>query len=49
MSARTIDDCGFGVSIEQMSIEGYAAVFALLHATPGIRLGSGDFREASDR
>jgi hypothetical protein len=48
MSTRTIDDSGFGVSIEEMSSEDYDAVFALLQATPGIRLGSADCREAMD-
>lgn len=32
-----------------MSSEDYYAVFALLQATPGIRLGSADCREAMDR
>jgi hypothetical protein len=41
MSTRTIDD-GFGVSIEEMSSEDFDAVFGLLQATPGIRLGSAD-------
>ena len=37
------------MSIGQMSIEDYDAVFALLQATPGIRLGSADCREAMER
>ena len=49
MSTRTIDDGGFGVSIEEMSTEDCDAVFALLQATPGIRLGSADCPEAMDR
>ena len=48
MSTRAIDDGGFGVSIEEMSTEDYDPVFALLQATPGIRLGSADRREAMD-
>lgn len=49
MSTRTIDDDRFGVSIEEMSTDDYDAVFALLQATPGIRLGSANSREAMDR
>jgi hypothetical protein len=47
-SCRAIDAGGFGVSIEKMSTEDYDPVFALRQATPGIRLGSADRREAMD-
>lgn len=49
MPTRAIEDGVPGLSITEMSIAEYEAVYALLQSTPGIRLSSADSREMIER
>lgn len=49
MSALRTDHGACKVSIEEMSIGEYDAVYALLHSTPGIRLRAADSHAAIER
>jgi N-acetylglutamate synthase len=49
MSTPLVEEQVSDVSIKEMSITDYDAVYGLLRATPGIRLRSADSREAVER
>lgn len=49
MPTQAVEDRVPNLSIAEMSIADYDAVYRLLNATPGIRLRSADSREATER